>query len=198
MIDLETTNDISVLPREFYARDTIEVARALLGKRLVYRSENGRIAGTIVETEAYLCDDPACHASRGMTPRNAPMFGEAGHAYVYFTYGMYHCLNTVTATEGIGEGVLIRAVEPTDGIDVMIQNRGTDKLTNLTSGPGKLCVAFGLDKRHNRLDLTSSELTIEDGNAPAEIVTTTRIGIRLAADLPLRFYIKGNPHVSRK
>ncbi|MHB0912011.1 MAG: DNA-3-methyladenine glycosylase [Armatimonadota bacterium] len=186
------------LPREFYLQGTLEVARALLGKVLVHETEVGLLAGRIVETEAYLADDPACHASRGMTRRNASMFGEPGHAYVYFTYGMYHCMNVVTAPEGVGEAVLIRAVEPVSGIEAMAANRGTEKLLNLTSGPGKLCMAFGLTREHDGLDLTRGDLTVvDDGTPPGEIVTATRIGIRLGADSPWRFYTAGNSHVSK-
>lgn len=191
--------DCSPLPRDFYLQDTVDAARSILGKVLVHRAPEGTIAGRIVEAEAYTSDDPACHACRGMTKRNAPMFGPPGHAYVYFTYGMYYCFNAVTAPEGVGEAVLIRAVEPLEGIDLMEENRGTDVLTNLTSGPGKLCMAFGLEKWHSTLDLTGSDLMIlDDGFVPGEIVTTTRIGIRLAADYPWRFYLKGNPHVSKR
>ena len=187
------------LPREFYLQPTVEAARSLLGKVLVHRTEEGVIAGRIVETEAYLSDDPACHASRGMTRRNAAMFGEPGHAYVYFTYGVHFCLNAVTAPNGVGEAVLIRAVEPLEGMDIMKRNRATDALLNLASGPGKLCRAFGLDLRHNGLDLADSELLIaDDGFIPGEVVAATRIGIRLAADKPWRFYLAGNPFVSRK
>lgn len=187
------------LSREFYLQPTIKVARNLLGKTLVHDTEKGIIAGRIVETEAYLCDDPACHASKGMTKRNATMFGEPGHAYVYFTYGMYHCFNAVTAPEGVGEAVLIRAVEPLEGIEIMQANRKMERLINLTSGPGKLCQAFGLDRRHNGLDLTEGELIIaDDGWMPEEIVSATRIGISLAADKPWRFYISSSHHVSKK
>lgn len=190
--------DLKPLPREFYLQPTIEAAPALLGKVLVHCTGEGIIAGRIVETEAYLCDDPACHASRGMTRRNAAMFGEPGHAYVYFTYGMYFCLNAVTARKGVGEAVLIRAVEPLDGIEIMKRNRGVEEMTNLASGPGKLCQAFGLDLSHNGLDLTHGELIIvDDGFVPGEIATAARIGIRLAADKPWRFYLAANPHVSR-
>jgi len=191
--------DCQPLPREFYLRDTIEAARSILGRVIVHRTPGGIIAGRIVEAEAYTSNDPSCHACKGMTKRNARMFGPPGHAYIYFTYGMYFCLNAVTAPEGVGEAVLIRAAEPLEGIELMEKNRGTDVLTNLASGPGKLCMAFGLDKRENGLDLTGSNLTIvDDGFTPGDIVTATRIGIRLATDRPWRFYLAGNPHVSRK
>lgn len=187
------------LPRSFYLQDTVAVARGLLGKVLVHHADDGVIAGRIVEAEAYLRDDPACHASRGMTRRNAVMFGEPGRAYIYFTYGMYFCFNAVTAPEGTGEAVLVRAVEPLEGIELMMRNRGADKLTSLASGPGKLCRAFGLDRRHNGLDLTNGELVIaDDGWRPGEIATASRVGIRLAADKPWRFYLAENPHVSRR
>jgi DNA-3-methyladenine glycosylase len=186
------------LPREFYARDAVEVAQAILGTILVHRTARGIVAGRIVEAEAYTQDDPASHAYAGMTPRNAVMFGEPGHAYVYFTYGMYYCLNTSTGPLGFGSGVLIRAVEPIAGIEMMKNNRKTGKLTNLASGPGKLCQAFGLDRRHNGLDLTDGELTIHPGDPPGEIASALRIGIRLATDKPWRFYIKDNPFVSKK
>lgn len=194
-----TYADCQPLPREFYLRDTIEAARSILGKVIVRRTPEGIIAGRIVEAEAYTSNDPSCHACKAMTKRNAQMFGPPGHAYVYFTYGMYFCLNAVTGPEGVGEAVLIRAAEPLDGIELMERNRGTDVLTNLASGPGKLCQAFGLDRLQNGLDLTGSDLTIvDDGFLPGEIVTATRIGIRLATDRPWRFYLKGNPHVSRR
>lgn len=195
-----TTVKTIVLPREFYLQDTVEAARNLLGKLLIHDTPNGIIYGRIVETEAYTSDDPACHASRGMTQRNSVMFGEPGHAYVYFTYGMYHCFNAVTAPQGSGEAVLIRAVEPLEGIEIMMHNRGTNSITNLTSGPGKLCIAYGLDRRHNGLDLLSGSLRIEDTGEPAprKIVTATRIGIRVGVENPWRFYIDGNPHVSKK
>ncbi len=187
------------LPREFYLQPTIEVAKALLGKVLFHRHERGIISGRIVETEAYLCDDPACHSSRGMTARNETMFGEPGRAYVYFIYGMYHCFNTVTGPVGVGEGVLVRALEPLDGLELMKENRGTHALANLTSGPGKLCQALGLDLLHKGLDLTGSELVIvDDGMQVAEIVEAPRVGITLAADKQWRFYIRGNRFVSRK
>lgn len=127
------------------------------------------------------------------------MFGEPGRAYVYFIYGMYHCFNTVTGPVGVGEGVLVRALEPLDGLELMKENRGTHALANLTSGPGKLCQALGLDLLHKGLDLTGSELVIvDDGMQVAEIVEAPRVGITLAADKQWRFYIRGNRFVSRK
>jgi len=196
---MNTFTNVTPLPRSFYCRETIEVAQSLLGKVLVRRVNEGILAGRIVETEAYKQNDPACHASKGMTKRNQVMFGEPGHAYVYFTYGMHFCFNVVTAPQGVGEAVLIRAVEPLEGIDLMARYRRTNKLTNIASGPGKVCQAFGLGREHNGLDLTDGVLTIvDDGYVLDRIVTSTRIGIRLAADLPWRFYIANNPHVSRR
>ena len=186
------------LKRDFYLQNTVDVARGLLGKILVHKTAGGAISGRIVETEAYLMDDPACHASRGMTPRNAPMFGPPGHAYIYFTYGMYFCMNAVTAPEGVGEAVLIRAVEPLEGIDLMEERRGTGIITNLASGPGKLCQAFVLGREQNGLDLMKGDLVIEEGDDVADIVITTRVGIRLAAERPWRFYEAGNRFISRK
>ena len=186
------------LRREFYLQDTVDVARGLLGKVLVHKTAEGILAGRIVETEAYLMDDPACHASRGVTPRNAPMFGPPGHAYIYFTYGMHFCMNAVTAPEGVGEAVLIRAVQPLLGVDLMMERRGTRVITNLASGPGKLCQAFGLGREQGGLDLTEGPLVIEEGEDVTEIITTTRVGIRLAAEKPWRFYQAGSRFISRK
>lgn len=184
---------------DFYARDTEQVAKELLGKLLVHMTEEGTTLGKIVETEAYLKDDPACHASRGMTPRNSVMFGPPGRAYVYFTYGMHYCFNTVTATEGVGEAVLIRAVEPLEGLDLMRKRRGRDRLHELCAGPARLVQAFGITKEHNKTDLTRGPLFIASSDEPTpEIYTTTRIGIKEGADLPLRFYIQGNKFISKK
>lgn len=156
----------------------------------------------IVETEAYLSDnDPACHASRGMTERNRTMFGPAGRAYVYLIYGIYYCLNVVTGPAGRGEAVLIRAVEPLEGIELMLERRGRDcPLTNLTSGPGKLCQAFGIDKSYDGHDLRKKPLCIAENPAleAPDITATPRIGINAARDKLLRFVIKGNKHLSRR
>lgn len=187
------------LPVEFYARDTTRVARELLGKLLVHNSKEGTTIGKIVETEAYLQGDPACHASRGMTPRNSVMFGQPGRAYVYFTYGMHYCFNAVTASEGVGEAVLIRALEPLLGLDLMRVRRGKERLHDLCSGPAKLVQAFDITREHNRADLTMGDLWLaESVEEPVDIVTTTRIGIKEGADLPLRFYIRGNKFISKK
>jgi DNA-3-methyladenine glycosylase len=179
------------LSREFYLQDTITVARELLGKLLVHNTPDGVISGRIVETEAYLRGDPACHANRGMTPRNEVMFGSPGHAYVYFTYGMHFCMNTVTQPEGHAEAVLLRALEPLDGIDLMRANRKVLDLHNLCSGPGKLTQALGLNRAHNGLDLTDSCLIVADeAEEIGEIVVTTRIGIKENTNKPWRFYPK--------
>lgn len=192
----------------FYARSTVEVARDLLGAVMVHDTPRGRAAGRIVETEAYLRDDPACHAARGMTARNQAMFGPPGRAYIYLIYGMYHCFNVVTAPRGIGEAVLIRALEPLEGLPLMARRRGTDAPKALCSGPGKLVIAMGIAEIPNGTDLRKGPLTIlaaenrpgPDGETGAirHIKVTTRIGITQAAHLPLRFYLEGNPFISKK
>jgi DNA-3-methyladenine glycosylase len=174
-----------ILPRNFYERDTIKVARALLGKKLVRRFNGVDLSGMIVETEAYCGEaDSACHAHRGKTPRNAVMFGHSGHAYVYFTYGMHYMLNLVTEEEGNPCAVLIRAVWPLDGIEEMAARR-KKKGAELTNGPAKLCQALGIDKSLNGWDLTSGkELWVEDyKKIPAKsVITTPRIGIDYARE----------------
>ncbi len=190
-----------ILPREFYARDTVLVARELLGHVLVHDTPEGLAAGRIVETEAYLQGDPACHASRGMTPRNRVMFGPPGHAYVYIIYGMHHCFNVVTAREGVGEAVLIRALEPLEGISLMQVRRGKEKLKDLCRGPAMLAQAMGISRNNNGEDMVvGGRLVVCKGEAVGEddLVTTTRVGISQGAELPLRFYIKGNNYISRK
>ena len=186
----------AILPREFYARDTVTVARELLGKLLVH----GTTAGRIVEVEAYLGkDDLAAHSAKGVTPRTRVIFGAPGHAYVYFIYGMYECLNIVAEAEGTAGCVLIRALEPVRGIEEMrLRRPGAGRLQDLANGPGKLTIALGIDRTHYGADLTRGRLTVRhDPSArDVEIVTGTRIGIRQSAELPLRFYVAGNACVS--
>jgi len=180
--------------KEFFNQPTVELAKALLGKYLVF----GNLRGKIVETEAYLYrGDPACHAARGLTPRNAVMFGPAGRSYVYFIYGMHFCLNVVSGKPGEGEAVLIRALEPVQGIEVMRERRKTGKLENLCSGPGKLCQAFGLTKEHNNLCLLKSDLRIHDNRERFEVMSSKRVGLSVGQELELRFYIAGNKFVSK-
>jgi DNA-3-methyladenine glycosylase len=191
------------LPRSFYTRKTSTVAKDLLGMILVRRMGRKILAGIIVETEAYLFNDSASHSFRGMTERNKVMFGKGGFLYVYFTYGMHYCANVVTFKEGIGEAVLIRAVEPKNGMKVMLKNRGLineRNLTKTTNGPAKLAQAFALTNEQSGTDLTGSEIFItSDETVPrSKIVTTTRIGISTAKEKKLRFYIKDNPWVSKK
>lgn len=195
---------VAPLPREFYVQDTRAVAQKLLGQIVQRRLPTGELlSGIIVETEAYLKDDPACHAYRGRTPRNSTMFGPPGHAYVYFTYGLHMMLNLVCAPEGTAEAVLIRALEPVEGVEAMRQNRrGILETRQLTNGPGKLAQALALTRlTHDGVDLTepSSELLILPNEySPFEMVTKTRIGITQGVDLPWRYYVAGNPFVSRK
>jgi DNA-3-methyladenine glycosylase len=192
----EITAQSRILPREFYDRDTVTVARELLGKMLVH----GRVAGTIVETEAYLGgDDLASHSARGITKRTRVIFGPPGHAYVYFIYGMHECLNFVVGPEGSGGAVLIRAAEPIAGTRLMQQRRPNGhSVAKLASGPGNLTLAFGVTRALNGADVTRGALVVREWNkeAPFEIRVTPRIGIRQCADLPLRFVIASNPAVS--
>jgi len=185
-----------ILDRRFYERPTVDVARALLGKVLVH----GRTAGIIVETEAYLGgDDLAAHSARGLTERTRVIFGPPGHAYVYFIYGMYECLNLVAEPDGKPGCVLIRALEPVAGIELMQRRRpAARRLEDLASGPGKLTLALGITRALNGADVTRGPLTVRypAEAQPFEIQTTPRIGIRECADWPLRFLIRGNPFVS--
>jgi DNA-3-methyladenine glycosylase len=185
-----------ILQRRFYERSTIEVARELLGKVLVH----ARVTGMIVETEAYLGgDDLASHSAAGITNRTRVIFGPPGHAYVYLSYGMHDCLNIVAEPEDTPGCVLIRALEPVAGIDVMRERRPRAKSDrDLASGPGKLTQAMGITRKHSGVDMTRGELVVRSSPRAAEfeIVVTQRIGITKCPDLPLRFLIKGNRFVS--
>lgn len=190
----------NILPKEFYEKhDTLTLSKLLLGCTLVHESPEGRTAGVIVETEGYLQDDPACHAYRKKSVRNAPMFESAGTCYVYLIYGMHYCVNISSGAKDIGEAVLIRALEPTEGIDLMQKRRKTNDIKNLCSGPAKLVQAMGITLNFNFLTLDSEEFhCLESIKKDFSIVTTTRIGITQGADLPYRFYIEGNRFISRK
>jgi DNA-3-methyladenine glycosylase len=178
--------------------DTVALARFLVGTVLVRDEPMGRLAARIVETEAYVPGDAASHAYRGETPRNGAMFLERGHAYVYLIYGMSHCLNVSSERGGTGAAVLIRAAEPLLGIPVMERRRGTAVRRDLTRGPGRLAHAFGLDRRHDRLDLCSptSPLWLAAGSPPAALGESVRIGLTREAERVLRFFERGSPFVS--
>jgi DNA-3-methyladenine glycosylase len=189
------------LPRAFYARPALDVAPELLGRVLVRRLPNGaRLAGRIVEAEAYEPGDPASHAFRGPTPRNLVMFGEPGHLYVYFTYGHHWMMNAVTRGPGEGSAVLLRALEPLAGLDRMARHRGRWQPRDLCSGPGKLAQALAVDRAQNGADLVrGDEVWIEDG-APVSadaIACGIRVGVNVGADRPWRFWVAGDPFVSR-
>lgn len=195
-----STRRSRLLSREFFARDTVKVANDILGKQLVRVKGKARMTGRIVEVEAYRgSDDPASHAFRGPTPRNAPMFGEPGHAYVYFTYGNHYCLNVTTQVGGKPGAVLIRAIEPLRGLSVMRRLRPNVPELALTNGPGKLTKALGIDKALNEVDMTRpGPLFIVDAeDVSFEIARSARIGIREGKDRLWRFYISGNRYLSR-
>ena len=188
------------LGREFFARDPVSLARDLLGRILFYRTPDGLLAGRIVETEAYTgAADPASHAFRGPTARNAVMFGPAGHAYVYFSYGMHHCLNVTAEGPGQPGAVLLRALEPLAGIERMRARGDRGREARLLSGPGKIGRAFGLNLADNGRDFTRGPLGIAAGSpTPArEVAASRRIGISRAVDLPYRFAVIGSRSVSR-
>ena len=187
-----------VLDRAEMPVDTAELARFLIGKMLVRTLAEGVAGGRIVETEAYDIGDPAGHAYRGITPRNRALFLERGHAYVYLAYGISFMLNVSSERPGVGAGVLIRAIEPTDGIGIMVLNRGTERVRDLARGPGRLSAALRIDRRLDGIDLCQAgPLWLgSDGQAPGEIGLSKRIGITRAADSPLRFYARGNRFVS--
>ena len=184
----------------FYDRATEIVARELLGAVLEHRTAEGTVRGRIVETEASLGpDDPACHAAAGLTERTRILHGPPGHAYVYFIYGMHWCFNAVTREAGHGSAVLVRALEPLSGLALMRRRREIDDDVGLTSGPARLCEAFAIGRSQNGVRLDRGPLRILQGlSVPDEsVLITPRIGIRKAADWPLRFLVKQNPFVSK-
>ena len=195
-----------VLTRAFYSRPTLDVLEDLIGKVLVHEARGRRVSGVIVEAEAYIGeDDPACHAAPGPTKRNAPLYGPPGRAYVYFNYGMHYLVNAVTEAEGSPAAVLIRALEPRDGEDLMRRRRAraggrpaaSISTADLCRGPGNLTAALGIDLAQNRLDLTSSRLTIEDaGVRPAKLAWSRRVGIRVGVEKKWRCSWVGHPSVS--
>jgi DNA-3-methyladenine glycosylase len=209
LADLDVRSDsFTPLPSSFYKRSAQFVAPQLLGHFLLRRQPDGTWAGgPIVETEAYLANDPACHGYRRETPRNRSMYGPPGRAYVYFIYGNYYCCNAVCAPHGVAEAVLIRALEPMFGEDWMRGNRPARISRELTSGPAKLCLALQIERGLDGVDLSapSSDLIIARNpharkfiRARDPLITTTRIGLSVAADLPLRFYLQGSDLVSKR
>jgi len=188
------------LPRQFFVRDPVVLARDLLGRVLFYKTPDGLLAGRIVETEAYTGEaDPASHAFRGRTARNAVMFGPAGHAYVYFSYGMHYCLNVTAEAQGTAGAVLLRALEPLAGVEVMRARGDHGPESRLLSGPGKVGRAFGLSLVDNGRDFTRGPLGLATG-APVpdrEVAISRRIGISRAVDLPYRFAVLSSPSVSK-
>lgn len=193
------------LNRPFFAQDTLSVARGLLGQRLVRMLDGERLSGRIVEVEAYVGEaDQACHARCGRTGRNAPMYGSPGHAYVYFVYGMHYCFNVVTEREGFPAAVLVRALEPLEGIEVMRTRRGGRADVELTSGPARLCQALGIDRRFDGVDLCAPDvdLFIEENGAMPDVAVAAgpRVGVRgdeTALVVPWRLYERDNRYVSR-
>ena len=190
------------IPRSFYEQNTIDVAKQLLGKYLIRKHPEGDAIGRIVETEAYIGPhDLACHASKGRTARTEVMFGPAGHAYVYFIYGFYNMLNLVTEANDYPAAVLIRAVEPVGGIELMKERRKNSVLRSLASGPGKLCQAFAVDRSLNGVNLRGSVLYVEDRGEPLPKFTATpRIGVDYAGrwkTKPYRFLVRGSEFVSK-
>ena len=186
---------MKVLPRKFYINDTKQVARDLLGKKLVRKIGGQVLSGIIIETEAYKGkNDPASHAARKKTERNKIMFGEVGHAYVYFTYGMHYCFNVVAKKENDESGaVLVRAIQPQQGIKQMIKNRRTDVMSNLANGPGKLTQAMQITLKQYDFDLTrNTSLFIVDGKKPTKIIAKPRIGIKEGTDKLWNFSVKNH------
>lgn len=187
--------------RAWFDRSAAEVAPELLGAYLIHQTPHGRVAGRIVEVEAYLGpEDLAAHSSHGQSPRNAVMFGEPGHLYVYLVYGMHHCANVVCGPGTKPEAVLLRAAEVTDGVDLARSRRGLVPETRLAAGPGNLASAFDIDRRLNGADLLAGPIRLSRGPTPEAIERTGRVGVDYAGDWtdrPLRFVIRDDPHQSR-
>jgi len=195
---------LRTLPRSFYLRSTLAVARDLPGLYLCRRWRKRIMTGKIVEVEAYLgARDPASHTYRGQTPRNSAMFLEGGHLYVYFTYGMHFCANVVTGPEGTGTAVLLRALEPVEGTELMARNRSLPlrsgaAMKNLCSGPAKLCQAVRIRRGENGTDLCGDRIWLAEGHARTEpLGRSKRIGISSGTEFPWRYFLRGNPFVSR-
>jgi DNA-3-methyladenine glycosylase len=186
------------IARNTVPQDTVPLARWLLGKVLVGRVRGVQISGRIVETEAYLQHEPACHGFRGMTPRNRSLFLEHGRAYVYLCYGTSYMLNVSSDAQGIGSGVLLRALQPLTGIEQMRRNRAHVRPADVTRGPGRLAAAFRVDRRYDGLDLfTGSQLWIgSDGYEVEAVGSSERIGLTKAAEERLRFFVAGSPYLS--
>jgi DNA-3-methyladenine glycosylase len=188
------------LPRTFYDRVAKEVAPDLLGRIVVHGTDGVRLTARIVETEAYAMDDPASHAFRGPTARNAAMFGPPGHLYVYFVYGMHFCANVVVGGDGVGTAVLLRAAEPLEGVGEMSRLRKRERVRELCSGPGRLCQALGIDRSLDGADLVGgTDVWIEEGSPVPreEIVTGRRVGIRVGMERDWRYLIRDDPFVSQ-
>jgi DNA-3-methyladenine glycosylase len=200
-------NEIRPMPRGFYEPSAKIVARRLLGHFLVRNGPQGPAGGEIVEVEAYLSNDPACHGAPGPTARNRVLFGHPGHGYVYLIYGYHFCVNAVCRPVGVAEAVLIRAIEPNFGEEFMRHERPVARREELTSGPAKLCEALGIDRSLDGVDICDPKSVLFLGENPnpekfrrrrGPMVTTTRIGITKAAALPLRFYLAGSEFVSKR
>jgi DNA-3-methyladenine glycosylase len=186
-----------MLPKTFFAREALVLAPALLGCELVHETAEGTASGIIVETECYSQEDAASHSYRGETERTKAMFGPGGHAYIYFTYGMHYCFNVVSGPAGRGQGVLIRAIEPKTGIELMRKRRGKEDIQQLANGPAKLVQALNITKNDYGRSLLEKPLYIKDRLSPPEIAAGPRIGIKQAIDKPWRFWVKDSKFVSR-
>ncbi len=204
---MDLPDSVRPLPRTFYLPGAKTVARSLLGHYLMRRTGEGFCGGVIVETEAYVKNDPSSHAFRGETKRNKVMWGAPGHSYVYLIYGFHFCFNAVCCPEGEAEAVLIRALDPCFGLEFMRNRRGLSDVRLLTTGPGKLCAALAIDRSFDGADLCDDNSLLVIAENPdlrrtrrrlGPVITTTRVGISSAADWPLRFYLGGSDSVSKK